>query len=169
MLINNAGFGDSGSFADSDWQKQYEMVQLNVIALMQLTHCFLNPMIEQGHGKILNMSSVVPFTAGPYMSIYYATKEFVRSFSEAVAEEVKGTGVTVTAFCPGPTATGFEQAAAMKRRIWSRSGCEKDKGYLFSISIKYRNAASIRWSFRYIKTMSSSEYGSSRGNSCIIP
>lgn len=113
VLINNAGFGDSGSFADSDWQKQYEMVQLNVIALMQLTHCFLSPMIEQGHGKILNMSSVAAFCAGPYMSIYYATKEFVRSFSEAVAEEVKGTGVTVTAFCPGPTATGFEQAAEM--------------------------------------------------------
>lgn len=113
VLINNAGFGDSGSFSESDWQKQYEMVQLNVIALMQLTHCFLNPMIEQGHGKILNMSSVAAFCAGPYMSIYYATKEFVRSFSEAVAEEVKGTGVTVTAFCPGPTATGFEQAAEM--------------------------------------------------------
>ena len=115
VLINNAGFGDSGSFADSDWQKQYEMVQLNVIALMQLTHCFLNTMIEQGHGKILNMSSVAAFSAGPYMSIYYATKDFVRSFSEAVAEEVKGTGVTVTAFCPGPTATGFEQAASMDK------------------------------------------------------
>lgn len=115
VLINNAGFGDSGSFADSDWKKQYEMVQLNVIALMQLTHCFLNPMIEQGHGKILNMSSVAAFCAGPYMSIYYATKEFVRSFSEAVAEEVKGTGVTVTAFCPGPTATGFEKAADMQK------------------------------------------------------
>ena len=114
-LITGAsgGLGDSGSFADSDWQKQYEMVQLNVIALMQLTHCFLNPMIEQGHGKILNMSSVAAFCAGPNMSIYYATKGFVRSFSEAVAEEVKGTGVTVTAFCPGPTATGFEQAASM--------------------------------------------------------
>ena len=70
-------------------------------------------MIEQGHGKILNMSSVAAFCAGPYMSIYYATKEFVRSFSEAVAEEVKGTGVTVIAFCPGPTATDFEQAASM--------------------------------------------------------
>lgn len=115
ILINNAGFGDSGSFADSDRQKQYEMVQLNVVALMQLTHCFLNSMIEQGHGRILNMSSVAAFCAGPYMSIYYATKEFVRSFSEAVAEEVKGTGVTVTAFCPGPTATGFEQAAAMDK------------------------------------------------------
>jgi len=115
ILINNAGFGVSGSFADSEWQKQYEMVQLNVIALMQLTHCFLNTMIEQGHGKILNMSSVAAFCAGPYMSIYYATKDFVRSFSEAVAEEVKGTGVTVTAFCPGPTETGFEQAAAMEK------------------------------------------------------
>lgn len=115
VLINNAGFGDSGSFAESDWQKQYEMVQLNVVALMQLTHCFLKPMIQQGHGKILNISSVAAFCAGPYMSIYYATKEFVRSFSEAVAEEVKGTGVTVTAFCPGPTSTGFEQAAAMEK------------------------------------------------------
>ena len=115
ILINNAGFGDSGSFAYSDWQKQYEMVQLNVVALMQLTHCFLNSMIEQGHGRILNMSSVAAFCAGPYMSIYYATKEFVRSFSEAVSEEVKGTGVTVTAFCPGPTSTGFEQAAAMDK------------------------------------------------------
>lgn len=115
ILINNAGFGDSGCFADSDWQKQYEMVQLNIIALMQLTHCFINQMIDRGHGQILNMSSVAAFCAGPYMSIYYATKEFVRSFSEAVAEEVKGTGVTVTAFCPGPTTTGFEQAASMDK------------------------------------------------------
>ncbi|WP_281666851.1 SDR family NAD(P)-dependent oxidoreductase [Parascardovia denticolens] len=89
VLINNAGFGDSDSFADSDWRKQYEMVQLNVVAMMQLTHCFLNPMIEQWHGKILNISSVAAFSAGPYMSIYYATKCFVRSFSEAIAEEVK--------------------------------------------------------------------------------
>lgn len=115
VLINNAGFGDAGSFAESDWQKQYEMVQVNITALMQLTHCFLKPMIAQGHGKILNLSSVAAFCAGPDMSIYYASKAFVRSFSEAVAEEVKGTGVTVTAICPGPTATGFEQAASMKK------------------------------------------------------
>lgn len=113
VLVNNAGFGDAGAFAESNWQKQYEMVQLNVVALMQLTYCYLTPMKDQGYGRILNMSSVAAFCAGPYMSIYYATKEFVRSFSEAVAEEVKGTGVTVTAFCPGPTATGFEKAAAM--------------------------------------------------------
>ena len=114
ILINNAGFGDAGSFADRDWQKQYEMIQVNIVALMQLTHCFLKPMIEQGYGRILNLSSVAAFCAGPDMSVYYASKAFVRSFSEAIAEEVKGTGVTVTAICPGPTATGFEKAAAMK-------------------------------------------------------
>lgn len=115
ILVNNAGFGDSGSFAKSDWSKQYEMVQLNVIALMQMTHCYIKGMIERGHGQILNISSVAAFSAGPYMSIYYATKAFVLSFSEAVGEEVKGTGVTVTAFCPGPTSTGFEKAASMGR------------------------------------------------------
>lgn len=113
ILINNAGFGDAGPFAYSDWKKQYNMVQLNIIALMQMTHIFIKPMLERGYGKILNMSSVAAFSAGPDMSIYYASKEFVRSFSEAVAEEVKGSGVTVTAFCPGPTATGFEKAASM--------------------------------------------------------
>ena len=80
VLINNTGFGNSRSFADSDWKKQYEMVQLNVIALMPLTHCFIKPMIEQSHGMILNMSSVTAFSAEPYMSIYYATKGFVRIF-----------------------------------------------------------------------------------------
>ena len=113
VLINNAGFGDAGAFAERDWQRHYEMVQLNVVALMQITHLFLKPMKEQGHGKIMNLSSVAAFCAGPDMSIYYATKAFVRSFSEAVAEEVKGTGITVTAVCPGPTATGFEKAADM--------------------------------------------------------
>lgn len=113
VLINNAGFGDSGAFGESNWQKQYEMVQLNITALMQLTYCFLKPMKEQGYGRIMNLSSVAAFCAGPYMSIYYATKAFVRSFSESVAEEVRGTGVTFTALCPGPTSTGFEKAASM--------------------------------------------------------
>lgn len=113
VLINNAGFGDSGKFAQCNWQKQYEMVQVDITALMQLTHCFLPGMIERKHGRILNLSSVAAFCAGPGMSVYYASKAFVRSFSEAVAEEVKGTGVTVTALCPGPTATGFEAAADM--------------------------------------------------------
>ncbi len=114
VLINNAGFGDDGSFADCDWQKQYDMVQVNITAVMHLTHCFLKGMIERRKGKILNVSSVASFCAGPDMSVYYASKAFIRSFSEALAEEVRGTGVTVTALCPGPTATGFEKAAAMK-------------------------------------------------------
>ena len=113
VLINNAGFGDSGKFAACDWQKQYEMVQVDITALMQLTHCFLPGMIERKHGRILNLSSVAAFCAGLGMSVYYASKAFVRSFSEAVHEEVRGTGVTVTALCPGPTATGFEAAADM--------------------------------------------------------
>ena len=107
VLINNAGFGDSGPFAQANWKKQFEMVQVNITALMQLTHSFLPGMI------VLNLSSVAAFCAGPDMSIYYASKAFVRSFSEAVAKEVKGSGVTVTALCPGPTATGFEAAADM--------------------------------------------------------
>ena len=114
ILVNNAGVGDNGAFAGSDWDRQYRMVQLNVTALMQLTHCFIGPLIERGNGKILNISSVAAFCAGPHMSIYYASKAFVRSFSEAVSEEVKGSGVTVTCFCPGPTSTGFEKAASMK-------------------------------------------------------
>lgn len=115
ILINNAGFGDTGDFADCDWQKQYEMIQVNITALMQLTRCFLKGMTECGYGEILNLSSVAAFCAGPGMSVYYASKAFVRSFSEALAEEVKGSGVSVTAFCPGPTATGFQNAASMKR------------------------------------------------------
>ena len=128
VLINNAGFGDSGAFAEANWQKQYEMVQVNITALMQLTHCFLPDMIERKSGKILNLSSVAAFCAGPGMSIYYASKAFVRSFSEAVAEEVKGTGVTVTALCPGPTATGFEAAAAMGKdsRMFKKAAKAED-------------------------------------------
>ena len=112
ILINNAGFGLAGSFKDTDWQKQYEMVQLNITALMQLTHCYLKDMTAKGSGKILNLSSVAAYCAGPDMSVYYASKAFVKSFSEALSTETKGTGVTVTALCPGPTATGFEKAAA---------------------------------------------------------
>ena len=113
LLINNAGFGDSGNFADSDWKRQADMVQVNVVALMQLTHCFLKPMMAQGGGKILNIASIAAFSAGPTMSIYFATKAFVASFSEAVADEVKGSGVSITTFFPGPTNTGFQEAAQM--------------------------------------------------------
>lgn len=113
VLVNNVGFGDFSPFSKADWQKQYDMVMVNLVAMMQLTHCYLNPMTRRGYGRILNMSSVAAFCAGPDMCIYYASKAFILSFSQAVDYEMKGTGVTVTALCPGPTSTGFEKAANM--------------------------------------------------------
>lgn len=95
---------------NTDWQRQYEMVQLNIVALMQLSHCYLKDMTVKGKGRILNLSSVAAYCAGPDMSVYYASKAFVKSFSEALSAETEGTGVTVTALCPGPTATGFEKS-----------------------------------------------------------
>jgi short-subunit dehydrogenase len=113
VLINNAGFGDHGRFVQSDWTRQKEMIQVNVMALTQLTHLFLPRMIANQNGKILNVASVAAFQPGPLMSVYYATKAFVLSFSEALAEELIDSGVTVTALCPGPTASGFQKVANM--------------------------------------------------------
>ncbi len=112
-LINNAGLGDHCAFLDSDWNKQYEMMQLNLVCLTQMTYLYGNDMRREKYGYILNLSSVAAFAAGPYMSIYYAAKSFVLSFSLAVAEELRGTGVYISVFCPGPTTTGFEKAADM--------------------------------------------------------
>jgi len=113
VLVNSAGFGDFAGFLDSDWSKQKNMVDLNITALMQMSYVFGNEMRKCGYGRILNLSSVAAFSAGPYMSVYYASKAFVLSFSQALAEELKDTGVTVTALCPGPTSTGFDSAADM--------------------------------------------------------
>lgn len=114
VLVNNAGFGDFGNFWTVDSQRQRALLQVNIVSLVQLTRYFMPGMTERHYGKILNLSSVASFCAGPKMSLYYASKEFVRNFSEAIAEEAKGNGVSVTALCPGPTATGFEKAAKMK-------------------------------------------------------
>lgn len=114
VLVNNAGFGDKAAFVDSDWQRQENMVKLNILALMKMTHLFGHDMKAKGRGKILNLSSVAAFSGGPNMSIYYASKAFVLSFSQSVNAELKPYGVTVTALCPGPTVTGFESAAGMK-------------------------------------------------------
>ena len=110
-LVNNAGFGDCAPFAESDWQKQYDMIRLNIVALSHLTHCFLPEMIERRAGRILNIASVASLCAGPNMSVYYASKAYVRSFSEAISVEARKHGVSVTAICPGPVDTGFERAA----------------------------------------------------------
>lgn len=111
ILVNNAGFGDYGLYAECDWKKQERMVNLNVMALSHLTRLALPGMIERKSGKILNVGSVASFQPGPLMSVYYATKAYVLSMTEALSVELKGTGVTVTALCPGPVNTGFTEAA----------------------------------------------------------
>ncbi len=112
-LINNAGFGDFGLFAQSNWEKQLQMINLNITALAYFTRLFLPEMIKHKSGKILNIASTAAFQPGPTMSVYFATKAFVLSFSEALANELKGTGVTVTTLCPGATATGFKSTASL--------------------------------------------------------
>jgi uncharacterized protein len=113
-LVNNAGFGDFGFFAESEWPKQEQMINLNITTLTYLTRLFLPGMIQQKFGRILNVASTASFQPGPTMSVYYATKAFVLHFSEAIANELEGTGVTVTALCPGATESGFQSAAAME-------------------------------------------------------
>jgi short-subunit dehydrogenase len=113
VLVNNAGFGVGGEFADTKLQRELEMIQVNIAALTHLTKLFLPPMIKRGSGRILNVASTAAFQPGPLMAVYYATKAYVLSFSEALAEELRNSGVTVTALCPGPTHTGFADAAEM--------------------------------------------------------
>ncbi len=114
VLVNNAGFGAKGRFAELAADRQIDMVQVNVAALMHLTRLFLPAMIERHRGGVLNVASTAAFQPGPGMAVYYATKAFVLSFTEAVAEEVMGTGVTVSALCPGATATNFAAAAGAR-------------------------------------------------------
>ncbi len=112
VLVNNAGYGLYGEFKDSALAGELAMMQLNMTALVTLSKLFM-PDLLQARGKLLNVASTAAFQPGPYMAVYYATKSFVLSFSEAIAAELQGTGVTVTALCPGPTASGFQDKAAM--------------------------------------------------------
>lgn len=112
MLINNAGFGSFGMFYATDMKDQRSMMQLNMIALMELTHLILPGMLQRKHGRILNIASTAAFEPGPLMSVYFATKAFVLNFSLALSNEMNDTGVTVTCLCPGPTKTGFEARAS---------------------------------------------------------
>jgi len=116
-LINNAGFGLRGTFHELDRQRQLDMIQVNVTALTNLTHLFLPSMLENNHGRILNVASIAAFEPGPYMSIYHATKGFVLHFSEGIAEELRSTNVTVSCLCPGPTRTEFGEVSGLGSTI----------------------------------------------------
>ncbi|MBI5549095.1 MAG: SDR family oxidoreductase [Deltaproteobacteria bacterium] len=114
VLVNNAGFGLWGEFAETDLAKELEMIQLNIATLTGLTKRFLPGMLQRKRGRVLNVASTAAFQPGPLMAVYFATKAYVLSFSEAIANELAGTGVTVTVLCPGPTETGFVAAAKME-------------------------------------------------------
>jgi short-subunit dehydrogenase len=113
-LINNAGFGDFGMFVDTEWNKELQMINLNITTLTQFTKLYLQDMVKRRNGKIMNVASTAAFQSGPTMAVYYATKAYVLSFSEAVDNEVSDKGVTITALCPGATESGFQAAAAME-------------------------------------------------------
>src|SRR5499425_897443 len=113
ILVNNAGYGQSGDFANIPLEESYGQIQLNITALTLLTRLYLGPMLEKRAGKIMNVASTAAFQPGPLMAVYYATKAYVLSFSEALANELAGTGVTVTTLCPGPTLTDFQRRAGV--------------------------------------------------------
>lgn len=123
ILVNNAGFGSSGDFAHMPEEEILGQVQLNVTALTQLTRLFLPAMVQRRSGRIMNVASTAAFQPGPLMAIYYATKAYVLSFSEAIANELRDSGVTVTCFCPGATHTGFAKRAGNdKSRLFKQLG-----------------------------------------------
>src|SRR5579862_8308148 len=111
ILVNNAGYGQSGPFADIPLEESYGQIQLNITALTLLTRLYLQPMLGRRSGKIMNVASIAAFQPGPLMAVYYATKAYVLSFSEALADELRHSGVQVTCFCPGATLTEFQKRA----------------------------------------------------------
>jgi hypothetical protein len=122
ILVNNAGAGLHGAFAGTPLERELELVQLNVASVIQLTKALLPGMLSRGRGHVVNIASVAAFLPGPFQSVYYATKAFVLSFSEALAEELRSSAVGVTAVCPGPTTTGFHAAALVRRARPFRPG-----------------------------------------------
>lgn len=113
ILINNAGFGARGIFDALSWERQQTMIRLNIAALTELCHRLLPGMRSRKRGSILNVASTAAFQPGPHLAVYYATKAYVLSFSEALREELRGTGIGVSCLCPGPTRTNFAHEADM--------------------------------------------------------
>ncbi len=129
VLINNAGFGIFGTFSNTDWKRESDMLHLHIMTTTHLTKLVLKEMVERGSGRILNMSSLAAFQPGPLMSLYYASKAYILSFSEAIANELKNTGVTVTALCPGQTKTCFQEVVSegsVDNKIGFNVGCPQE-------------------------------------------
>jgi len=126
VLVNNAGFGALGVFYKRPVHEQLGMIQLNVTSLAHLTRLFLPQMVARKRGRIVNIASIAAYQPGPFMAVYYATKAFVVSFSEAIANELHGSGVTVTAICPGPTTTGFGKRAGAEKSTLFHKGMTMD-------------------------------------------
>jgi uncharacterized protein len=122
FLVNNAGFGSNGAFVELDAKRELDMIQVNVTALVQLTRLLLPAMVGRKSGRVLNIGSTAGFVPGPFMATYYASKAFVISFTEALAFELKGTGVTATVCCPGATATEFATVAGNDKSSLFKSG-----------------------------------------------
>jgi short-subunit dehydrogenase len=123
FLVNNAGFATNGKFAELDSARELEMLAVNVVTLTHLTRLLLPQMIARKSGRILNIGSTAGFQPGPFMAVYYATKAFVNSFTEAIADELEGTGVTATVSCPGATATEFAKVAGSdKSKLFASGG-----------------------------------------------
>ncbi|HZN91752.1 MAG TPA: SDR family oxidoreductase, partial [Myxococcales bacterium] len=114
VLVNNAGYAQYGAFLETDADQERRMMQLNMVTLTELTKRLVPGMVKRGRGRVLNVASTAAFMPGPLMAVYYATKAYVLSLSEALSSGLQGTSVTVTALCPGPTRTGFQARAQME-------------------------------------------------------
>lgn len=153
-LINNAGFGDFGYFHESNWERTNEMIQLNITSLTHLTRLFLPAMVKKGEGKILNIASTAAFQPGPMMAVYFSTKAYVLHFSEAVAAEVKESGVSVTTLCPGPTESNFKFAANMENgKLFKGKGIPKASDvaqYAYKAMMKGKVVAIHGWKNKFL-------------------
>jgi len=125
VLVNNAGIGAVGPFDEADPVRIGEMLHVNIVALTELTRLLLPGMVARRHGKVMLVASTAAFQPGPRMAVYFATKAYVLSFGEAIAYELRGTGVTVTVLCPGATATNFQQIAGMSELTFLKSAARQ--------------------------------------------
>jgi short-subunit dehydrogenase len=152
MLINNAGFGGYGNFHERELNRELEMIRLNVEALTKLTHYLLPQMLKRNEGHILNVASVAGFMPGPLQSVYFATKAYVVSFTQGVAAEISGSGVKISALCPGPVHTGFENAAGLAGGNLFKGAAQAHKTALIGYNGMLRGRRIIfnQWMYRFL-------------------